>query len=183
MYYGRCVNGKWPAIAEVGNKLRKNGAVLPNEIFMTVVDNSQLAAIANVPEAEMAKLSVGQFARMTPTAYPEGRVAMKVARIASLPNSDGSFETVFELAQASQLRLVAGLNGSIKVLTYDQPDALLVPAKAVFTDELDDTVKYVKLLKADGSDVRTEVKLGATKGDEVELLSSTLSTNDKLLLK
>ncbi|MFN5322147.1 MAG: biotin/lipoyl-binding protein [Planctomycetota bacterium] len=183
VYYGKCVDGKWPGIAELGIKLRKHGAVQPNEIFLTVVDNSALAAVANVPEAEAAKLQLGQFARMAPTAYPEGRVAMKVAKIAPLPNTDGSFETEFELAQASQLRLVAGLNGSIKVLIYDQADALLVPSKAVFTDEADDTIKYVKLLKPDGSQTRAEVKLGATKGDDVELLSSTLTPNDKLLLK
>lgn len=183
VYYGKCVDGKWPGIAELGIKLRKHGAVQPNEIFLTVVDNSALAAVANVPEAEAAKLQLGQFARMAPTAYPEGRVAMKVAKIAPLPNTDGSFETEFELAQASQLRLVAGLNGSIKVLIYEQADALLVPSKAVFTDEADDTIKYVKLLKPDGSQTRAEVKLGATKGDDVELLSSTLTPNDKLLLK
>ncbi|MFO0262526.1 MAG: biotin/lipoyl-binding protein [Planctomycetota bacterium] len=183
VYYGKCVDGKWPGIAELGIKLRKHGAVQPNEIFLTVVDNSALAAVANVPEAEAAKLQLGQFARMAPTAYPEGRVAMKVAKIAPLPNTDGSFETEFELAQASQRRLVAGLNGSIKVLIYDQADALLVPSKAVFTDEADDTIKYVKLLKPDGSQTRAEVKLGATKGDDVELLSSTLTPNDKLLLK
>jgi hypothetical protein len=60
---------------------------------------------------------------------------------------------------------------------------LLVPAKSVFTDETDDSIKYVKVQKADGSSARVEVKLGATKGEDVELVGSTLTPNDKLLLK
>jgi multidrug efflux pump subunit AcrA (membrane-fusion protein) len=183
VYHGRCVDGKWPGITEAGNKLRKHGAVLPNEIFMTVVDNSALAATANVPEAELAKVKVGQFAKMTPTAFSDSRVALKVSKIASLPNTDGSFETEYEVVPNGQLQLVAGLNGSIKILIDDQPNALLVPAKAVLTDETDDSIKYVKVLKADGSSARVDVKLGATKGDDVELVGSTLTPNDKLLLK
>jgi len=183
VYHGRCVDGKWPGIAEAGNKLRKNGSVLPNEVFMTVVDNSALAAVANVPEAEMAKVKIGQFARMTPAAFSDSRVAMKVSKIASLPNTDGSFETEFDLVPNGQLQLVAGLNGSIKILVNDQPNAVLVPSKAVFTDDTDDSLKYVKVQKADGSSARVEVKLGAAKGDDVELVGSTLTPNDKLLLK
>jgi multidrug efflux pump subunit AcrA (membrane-fusion protein) len=183
VYHGRCVDGKWPGIAEAGNKLRKHGGVLPNEIFMTVVDNSALAAIANVPEAEMAKVKIGQFAKMTPTAFSDSRVALKVSKIATLPSTDGSFETEFEVVPNGQLQLVAGLNGSIKILIDDQPNALLVPSKAVFTDETDDSIKYVKVQKTDGSSARVEVKLGATKGEDVELVGSTLTPNDKLLLK
>lgn len=183
VYHGRCVDGKWPGIAEAGNKLRKHGGVLPNEVFLTVVDNSALAAIANIPEAEMAKVKIGQFARMTPAAFSDSRVALKVSKIAPLPSTDGSFETEFELVPNGQLQLVAGLNGSIKILVSDQANAVLVPSKAVFTDETDDSIKYVKVQKGDGTSARVDVKLGAAKGDDVELVGSTLTPNDKLLLK
>jgi len=100
-----------------------------------------------------------------------------------LPSTDGSFETEFELVPNGQLQLVAGLNGSIKILVSDQANAVLVPSKAVFTDETDDSIKYVKVQKGDGTSARVDVKLGAAKGDDVELVGSTLTPNDKLLLK
>lgn len=179
VYYGKATNGKWEGLAEMKNKLRPNGAIQPNEIFMTVVDNSQLAVQSNVPEAEAPRVRPGQIGWFQPTSLPGKSIPVSVERRLPLPNSDGSFEMSCDL-QPHDNPLAAGQNGTVKIVVYENQRAVLIPAQAVFTDEKNGGLRYVLKFVSEGNYLRTPVEVGVTMGDQLEILKG-VSVGDTVL--
>ena len=171
VYYGRANSGKWDGIADYKTKLRPFGAVVANDVFMTIVENQALTLVANIPEAESRKVQVGTTGRATPTAFPKGRASVELREIAAHPLTDGSFAASFSLTAPEQAKLVAGMNASIKLIPYSNAKAVLIPSKSVFTDDADDTIQYVFFYREDGKHVRTTVVTGAVMGDQTEIIS------------
>ena len=171
VYYGRANGGKWDGIADYKTKLRPFGAVAANDVFMTIVDSQGLTLAANIPEAESGKVQVGTTGRATPTAFPKSRANVELREFAAHPVSDGSFEAKFSVVITEKSKLVAGMNASIKLIPYSNAKAVLIPSKSVFTDEVDDAIRYVFFYREDGKHVRTNVVTGAVMGDQTEITS------------
>jgi HlyD family secretion protein len=182
VYYGTVTAGKWSPLAEARAKLKKHGAVGPHDVFMTIVRPNSLEIVGAVAEADVAKLRVGATGRITPNAFKQDRVNVVVKSISNIPVADGTFDVSFELGQ-TELPLVAGMTGSIKLVTYFNPRAMLVPTKLIYTDESDDQVQFVYVLSEDNKPIKKTVETGVVQGENTEIRTGIDSTAKVLVDK
>jgi multidrug efflux pump subunit AcrA (membrane-fusion protein) len=183
VYYGSCERGSFPASATVAKQLRKGGVLSPNQVVMTILTPGSSFVRVDIPEKDLRHVKPGTAGTVTPTAFPDARLPARVAAIDPIPIKDGTFDGKIEYQmEAGQLPLQPAMNCSVKLTAYSKPDALTVPASAVFSDDLDETKKHVYFAKEEGKHEKRDVKVGLTSGDKTEIVSG-LAAGDKILLK
>jgi multidrug resistance efflux pump len=181
LYYGRCVRGKWPTTAELSSRLRAGGQVQPREVVMTIVGDGSLSVRAAVPEKELADVQPGGAGVAIPAAFPKSRLPVTVAEVTPIPISDGTFEARLSFSGKWTEPLVAGMACDVKLVPYQKADAITVPAAAVFAEELDDTQRFVYVVK-EGKPAKQPVEVGRTSGGKLEITGG-LSVGDEILLE
>jgi membrane fusion protein (multidrug efflux system) len=181
VYLGRCVRGKWPTATELSGRLRAGGTVQPREVVMTIVGDGNLFVRAGVPEKELADVQPGTAGVAIPAAFSTSRLAVAVAEISPIPIGDGTFEARLNFTGKPSEPLVAGMACDVKLVPYKKADAIAVPAKAVFAEELDETQRYVFVIK-EGKPAKQPVKVGRTSGEKLEVTDG-LKAGDEILLE
>jgi multidrug efflux pump subunit AcrA (membrane-fusion protein) len=181
VYYGRWLAGKWSGAAEMQQKLRPGGQVAPHEVLLTIVEPGNLLVRASVPEKDYAQVKVGAAGQLVPKSEPDRKLDVKVREVSAAPVAEGQFAATLDLA-GDAASLTPGMTGQVKVTSYYKPDALLVPAKSVFTDDLDEEQKYVLVLLADGKHERRNVKIAKATEKWAEVATG-LAEGDKVLLE
>lgn len=178
VYYGRSVQGQWPAAAGLVSRLQKGGSIQPDEVFMTIVRPWPMTVRAGVDEKDRGLVAAGSACKVTPAALPEVKLAGKVERVSRVPIG-GSFEAVVAFDAAPGDAIVPGMACSVKVVTYTNPNAVTVPAVAVFDDELDEDKHYV--YKVGEKPEKVTVTVGKRSGGRAEITAG-LSAGDEILL-
>jgi len=169
VYYGACDRGRWGSA--LGEQLQRGAAIQPNKVFATVVQPRPLAVRFNVAEKQLINARAGMKATIKPAALPEVRLEGIVDRVAAVPHGGGMFDAKITLAaEKSAESLMPGMTGEVKVLAYDKPDAVVVPAAAVATDEDDDRKHFVYLM-AEGTPKKQPIEIGRKTDKLVEVLS------------
>lgn len=177
VYYGRCVRGQWSS-AEAARKLVKGGTLMPDEVFMTIVEAGPPFVRATVEEKDVAALKVGSEAKVTPTALPDSKLSGKVMQVIAVPLGAGTFEARLDVDADKEAAIVPGMACTVKLTPYKKDEALTVPAAAVFRD--DDEI-YVFVVKGEGKPEKRTIKAGKQSGDKVEVLDG-LSAGDVVSL-
>ncbi len=154
--------------------------VAPNAPLVALMSDGIFKITANVPEVDVAKLSVGDTAKVTLDAY--GIDVLFRATVTSIDPAETVIEGVSTYGATlrfdeNDTRIRSGMTANIDILTDKRENALYVPARAVFTRE---EKKYVKVpsgptLTADteittglrGSDGSIEILIGLTEGQTV----------------
>ena len=166
VYYGPCVEGRWPKLAR---SLDRGTKLLPHEVVMTLVDPRAVRVRATVAENELQHLRVGMTARVTPVAFPDTELAAKVVSISMIPVGEAAFGVAFDVTLPEDVtRIVPGMNCGVKVLVYEKKDALAVPKAAVVTE---DKRTFVYVRTRPGRDVKRPVKVGRESASKAEILS------------
>jgi multidrug efflux pump subunit AcrA (membrane-fusion protein) len=182
VYYGRFARGKWAGSDAIAEMLRRGGTVTKNAVVMTVVPPRPLFVRCGVSEADLEKVKVGIKGTLQPAAFPDLKVPAWVAQIDGVPVGPDAFEARIQLTLDKQADgLVPGMTGTVKLVAYDAPNALVVPAKAVFAEDSDDEKKYVFLVK-DGKPQKQPVATGKKTDDRIEILKG-VSEGDEVLLE
>ena len=151
-------------------------------------DTSSMVVDAEISEFDLGKVQPGSRAELRLDAYPEARFAGEVAKVGALARQKISRITgkatgvkVFDV-QVKVLdddeRIKPGLSTTVDFLVSEHADALYVPLAAVFLDELDRTVAYVK---NGGSVEERPVELGAST-DRIAIIAQGLAEGDEVLL-
>lgn len=181
VYYGRCINGKWPEIGNLTPKLQPFGTVTPNSVLMTIVKQRPLHIEASLTERQLREFKQSMTATITAAGDDELELSGKVTRIVPIPDASNKYlmELDVDLTGAPDW-LVAGMGCQATITVYDNKTALVIPTDMVQTDEDDDKVKYVMVLDKEGKPVRRNVKLGRTKEKLVEVLSG-LEEGDEIV--
>ena len=182
VYYGRVQAGKWVGVAELRTKLKKYGSVGSNEVLMTVVSPDNLQIVGSVPEADVTRLRVGGSGKIIPAAMKKERLDVVVKSIATIPSGEGQFDVSLELVKSNR-SIVAGMTGSVRVTDYFAARALTLPLNVVFTDESDDTIRYVYSLSDEGKPVRKNVDVGVVQGERIEIRSGIVASESILAEK
>jgi RND family efflux transporter MFP subunit len=179
VYYGPCVRGNWPKLAQ---SLERGTALQAHQVFLTIVQPRPIFVRATVPENELARVRPGITGHAAPTGYPRFRAPAKVEAVTAIPVSPGQFEArlAVELPQGAAA-IVPGMTCTIKLLSYVKKGALTVPVSAVFADELDEEKTHVYLLKQDGSHEKRPVRVGQRTDKAAEILEG-LKPGDTVLL-
>jgi multidrug efflux pump subunit AcrA (membrane-fusion protein) len=129
---------------------------------------------STLDEAKRPDVSDGQNAKLVLPAEGADRIGAEVKSISTIPVSPGKFAINFEFAQEDVPDwIVPGMSCKVQIRTYDKKDAVVIPKAAIRDDEDNEEQKYVWLVDPDDDEARPQrrnVKLGKTKGADVEII-------------
>ena len=181
VYYGRSVRGKWSALSV--ETLRRGAVIMPNEIFMTVVQTRPLTIRTTVPESQLHRVRAGLSAFVQPVGFPGLKLSAVVQRVGAIPLGSSGFDCQLTVASDGLTSaIVPGMNCELKMIPYKKTDALTVPPKALFTEEFDPAKHYVYLPDKDGKPQKRVVTQGERNDKQVEVLAG-LAEGDEILLE
>ena len=154
-----------PISGVIAQRMIKPGNLMAlNAPAFRIVDVSQLEAVLNVPERELATLRAGMPLRMSVDAIPGQAFVGRVDRISPVVDSgSGTFRVVCAFEGGGTLR--PGMFGRIEIVFDERKDALTMPRVALLDDEGEPAVFVVRDKKA----VRTPVILGYINGELAEV--------------
>ncbi len=179
VYYGRAERGRFAAAGQMAQKLRPNGAISPNEVFMTIVQPRPLQVRIDIPETQIRHVKPGTRVTVKAAAYPDVTFNGSILSVANVPTSPGNFEAVVAVeGNEAGDQVLPGMACTLKVIPYENTAAVIAPASAVFKEK-DERVVYVKT--NDGSERRV-VTVGKAAGNQLEILTG-LKTGEEILLK
>jgi HlyD family secretion protein len=185
--------------AKVGEMVVTGMMNNPGTKILEVGDLSQMLAVAQVDEADVGKLEVGQKARVFIDAYPSDEFKGTVYTIALSTDlsRQGTKYYKTEILLESDRRLYSGLTANVDIQTHRYTDVLSVPSQAVMTREIEnlpievrDNSPYVDKTKTfatvvfryrDGKAVITPIKIGPSNLTHT-ILEAGVEKNDKIIM-
>jgi multidrug efflux pump subunit AcrA (membrane-fusion protein) len=179
VYYGACENGRWTTGGALAKKLVPNGKLMPNEVFMTLVNPDKLELKAVAAEAELAHLRPGLEGKATPVRAPDKPLRVRLDELEEVPLPSGGFQAVLSFRQEPGVLLLPGMNCKIVFEDLEKPSALLAPKEAVFGEGSE---RYVLVAGKDGKAEKRVVKVGEADAKRIEILEG-LTEGSKILLK
>jgi HlyD family secretion protein len=125
--------------AKVGEMVVTGMMNNPGTKILEVGDLSQMLAVAQVDEADVGKLEVGQKAKVFIDAYPNHEFKGTVYTIALSTDlsRQGTKYYKTEILLESDQRLHSGLTANVDIETHKYSNVLAVPSQAVMTREID----------------------------------------------
>jgi multidrug resistance efflux pump len=179
VYYGRCVRGKWAAMSH--ETLRRGSPIQPNEIVMTVVRPRPMIIRTTVPESQAQRIHAGQTAYVDPVGFVDQKLTAVIHKVGAVPMGGSGFDCQMTVASdALNAAIMPGMNCEMKLIPYKKADALTVPPKSVFAEDLDPSKQYVYLVGKDGKPTKRTVTLGERTDKQAEVLSG-LAAGDEIL--
>lgn len=175
VYYGKCVQGNWTGSPM---KLQKGGTVMGEEVFMTIIKPGALFVRGSVDEKDCKAINPGNPCKYSVPAFPDAKLSGTIEKIAPVPVG-GNYEVKAKV-DSNGVGIIPGMTCMVKVTTYENKEALTVPAGVVFTDENDDEKPYVYKVVGAGKPEKVFVKVGKKSGGKAEILSG-LSEGDEVL--
>ena len=117
--------------------MRVGDTLYPNMPFMTLPDLARLEVECYVPENELPLVQPGFDVFVHPLAYPDVRLAGNVTSVGAVAQSAPGapqwqqYFTATVSLDAGDARLRPGMSTTVHVLSYHNPEAILVPRAAV----------------------------------------------------
>ncbi len=160
-----------------------------SDAAVVIADTSVYLLKMNVDELDISQVHQGQRASVTLDSFAgqtfEGTVTdISPSTTSSSSDSIVTYEVTITLdAQDQKLGLLSGMTANANIKTKEYADALVVPTKAVQTEQVSgETVTYVEKLDAQGSIMRVEVKLGLRSGTMRQVLAG-LNAGDQVVIR
>ena len=154
-------------VVKVGNTVTPVGGVIESgdSALFVVEDLDTLMLRVNVPERELAKLSVGQPAELSFDAVPDRTFRGEIALISPYVSADtATFAVRIRVTESGGL-LRPGMFARVAIVYERKPDALQIPRTALLDSDGPPTVFVVK----DGKAAERAVKLGLSNGAWIEV--------------
>jgi HlyD family secretion protein len=143
--------------------------------ILALASNNQV--LANVAEADISRIEIGQEVSIQVDAYPNKKFKGKVASIspqAIVNQNVTSFEVKAEILSQDKKLLRAGMNASLEFKSGELKDVLVVPTVAIVRQQKTTGV-YVKTDQSE-TPVFTEIETGITVGNQTEVKSGLTGT-------
>jgi len=181
LYRGTFEKGKWAGDTAFKARLRKGGMLKPNEIFMTVVESKPLFVRASLPEADLRRLKKGHEGKVKCKAFPNQKLTGNIREVSSFPVSPGKFELLVDVSIPKEAKgILPGMSCQLQFLVYENEQAIMVPASAVFSERKDEDNKFLYLYREGKKPKKQTVKTGERSGEKVEVLEG-LKAGKKIL--
>lgn len=123
------------------------------ELFTIAKDLTNMQVVADVDEADIGEVAVGNRVAFTVDAYPDDTfegVVKQVRLEATTTNNVVTYEVVISAPNAD-LKLKPGLTANVTIFTKEQPNVLSVPNKALrFTPTKETVGKDMKIVDYKG---------------------------------
>jgi HlyD family secretion protein len=150
-----------------------------NTVLVSIISESKYQVEANVPEADIAKVKVGDAAQITLDAY--GNDVIFDASVIKIDPGEteiegvATYKTTFEFLKEDE-RVKTGMTANIDIMTDRRDNVLVIPQRAVTSSDDTKSVEILengKIKQANitvglrGSDGNYEVVNGLNEGDKV----------------
>ena len=166
-YHGPIENGRWTT-GDLVKGLVQHGKLPANAAFATFVPGTaKLTFVAFLDEATARSLKVDLAGTATLAGREELEVPVKLLTLATAPNTSGTYRADLSATWPKEFVPVAGATAQIRLISYQKPSSVVIPAKALEFGANGWTVE-VKL--ADGKTESRPVKRGRVSNDETEIL-------------
>ncbi len=166
-YHGPIENGRWTP-GEFSKSLALHGQAPVHKPFATFVPgSSKLGLTAFLDDATARSLAPDLNGSATLAGREDIEIPVKLAKIAAIPGPEGTYRADFTATWPAGLIPAAGASVEIRVISYQQDAAIVVPHHALTADTAGWTVN-VKL--ADGKTERRLIKRGRLSKEEIEIL-------------
>lgn len=161
----------------------KVGEVAPaNSTMISLISESDFEIEVNIPEADIAKIKLGDSAKVTLDAY--GSEVVFEARLTAIEPAEtvlegvATYKTTLQFVQKDE-RIKSGMTANIDILAGRAEGVIVIPQRAVITKN---GRKMVRLIsgKNDISEVDVEVGLRGSDGN-IEIISG-VSEGDKVII-
>ena len=146
----------------------------------SIADPSQLQIEVSIGENDVTNLSVGQAARIVLDGFSDKTFsgkAKEIASKASIFQGKNVYRILVSFDNQSQVPATLRMGADVSFVLQDKDNVLIVPANAVQQDGLR---RYVTLVR-DGKPERVEVQVGATSGNQVEIITG-VSEGDQVVV-
>jgi len=185
--------------AEVGEMVMTGTMNNPGTVIMVVGDLSEMLVLAQVDEADVGKLKVGQTARVHVQAWPDKTFdgLVKTVALSHKRGNQGTkyYETEVFLVDPNE-QVFTGMTADVDIAVAEHGEVLIVPSQAVLGRKVDELpvkirdqlseqekrkafASIVYCLK-DGKAIATPVKIGASNTTQTVVLSG-LSAEDQIV--
>jgi len=182
VYYGEFNRGEWGGATTLMSKLRPGGSPMKGDVIMTVVQSPPRTVRFSVGEADLRWMTPGLEGSVKAKGLPQVSLPACVTDVKAIPVAADRFDVVAEVTLPKKpLPLVPAMTGTIRFNVYVKEDAMVVPAKAVFAEELNPDERYVYVVKGDKHEKR-RVKVGEQVRDKLEILGG-LRDGEEILLE
>lgn len=172
-----------PIDGVVSKQDAKIGQIAPAGItLVSVISNSEFQIEANVPEASISKVNIGNPAKVILDAYPDGTTfdasIIKIDPAETIVDGVPTYKVTFEFSKVDD-RIRSGMTASIEVVSASKDNALIVPQRAVFYDQQG---SYVSVVRG-GVSVKVRVQTGIRGSDgNIEIVQG-LNESDMVVVQ
>jgi membrane fusion protein (multidrug efflux system) len=157
--------------------VRAGDRVAPAQHLFDIVDLDSLVALIYVPERDLARVAVGQPARLTPPSAPDVRYLGEIDRVAPVVDpKSGTVKVTVAVPFATGIR--PGMFLEVELVTAVEPAALLVPKRALVQDG---TLTSVWRLKDDSTVERVTID-GVLEDRERITVTAGLAAGDRIVV-
>ena len=172
---------------EVGETAISSTTNIAGSSLMTIANPASILTEVNVDEADIAKVEVGQAARVFAIAYPDQPVDGVVDSIAvSAKVAEGqqglSFAVKIRLVHADKITLRPGMSCRAEIFSATRDDVLAAPIQAILVEEdltLDETRRHA-FVNRNGVAQRVAVEVGLS-DDTYQEITSGLEAGDVVI--
>jgi len=149
------------------------GAVEPNVNLITLVDLSEVDVVAQVFEAQIAAVQLGQTVRVKALAYPDQTYTGRVKTTAANLDRETGTLRVFVHTENPDGKLLPGMRTQLTFITAQTENAVVVPREAVL-GEAGDLFVFRQIMIAPFTYERTPVVVGPRNDRHVEIIEGVL---------
>jgi len=167
-YHGPIENGQWTTGERIRLLEPGSQAPLHKPLASLIPKATTLELVAHADAATARQLNDKSSGIAVLKGNESTEVPVGIASILLLPNTDGRYQIKLSPTWPKGLSVATGNPADVQLLCYQNPKAIVVPAKALRYGANGWTVE-VKL--ADGKTERRSVKRGQRSGDQIEILS------------
>jgi HlyD family secretion protein len=171
-----------PIAGIVTKKDAKVGEIVAaNEEVISVITDQNLEIDANIPETDIAKVTLGDRASITLDAYGEDVIfqatVVSIDPAATVIEGVPTYKTTLYFAKYDP-RIKSGMTANIDILTDKRENVLSVPTRAITTDG---DVKTVKVLQSDNTIKKITIETGLRSSDGKTEVISGLKEGDRVI--
>lgn len=147
-----------------------------SDVIVKMVDNQQIYFDADIDEADVSKVSLGQTAEITMDAYPGKVFPGRVAEIQLFTKTTSSGATVVtvRIVLDSEISFINGLTGQAAIIRSEAKNAITIPQEALREDntvvvQTAQGLTPKKVTPGIKSDTDVEIREGLNEGEKVVL--------------
>ena len=148
---------------------------------ITVISFGEYEIEALIPEADIAKVKIGDIATTTLDAYGPDIIfrttVIKIDPAETLIENVPTYKTTFKFAGKDD-RVKSGMTANLDIGTDKRENALSIPSRSVFSR---DNKRFVKIISEDGAISNKEVKTGIRGIDGYMEIVSGLTESESVL--